>query len=63
MVVCDPRRETCMAIALFPRGDVDTRDCTSTIAAMKTRSTVSSVKRCPTGFNVGIESSTSLAVA
>eukprot|EP00005_Dracoamoeba_jomungandri_P002335 CAMPEP_0174261278 /NCGR_PEP_ID=MMETSP0439-20130205/11340_1 /TAXON_ID=0 /ORGANISM="Stereomyxa ramosa, Strain Chinc5" /LENGTH=459 /DNA_ID=CAMNT_0015345731 /DNA_START=64 /DNA_END=1443 /DNA_ORIENTATION=+ len=54
MARCDPRHGKYMAVCLMYRGDVIPKDVSSSIAKIKTKSSIQFVDWCPTGFKCGI---------
>jgi tubulin alpha len=56
MVVCDPKNGKYMACCLLYRGNVQPKDTTAAIFAMKNKKSIQFVDWCPTGFKVGINS-------
>lgn len=54
MVKCDPRRGKYMACCLLYRGDVVSKEVSSSIAHIKAKKSVQFVDWCPTGFKVGL---------
>jgi tubulin alpha len=54
MVKCDPRKGKYMACCLLYRGDVQPKDVSSAINAIRMKKTIQFVDWCPTGFKVGI---------
>ena len=53
---CDPKKGKFMSICLMYRGDVTPSDVKTTMATVKSKSTVQFVDWCPTGFKCGINS-------
>ena len=53
---CDPTKGKFMSICLMYRGDVTPSDVKTTMATVKSKSTVQFVDWCPTGFKCGINS-------
>lgn len=62
MVKCDPRKGKYMACCLLYRGDVVPKDVNVAIAAIKTKRSIQFVDWCPTGFKVGINYQSPIAV-
>jgi len=56
MAKCDPRKGKYMACCMMYRGDVVPKDVNSSVATIKTKSSISFVDWCPTGFKCGINS-------
>jgi len=56
MAKCDPRKGKYMACCMMYRGDVVPKDVNGAVASIKTKSTISFVDWCPTGFKCGINS-------
>lgn len=54
MAKCDPRQGKYMACCLMYRGDVTPKDMTSAISMMRSKSAITFVDWCPTGFKTGI---------
>jgi len=54
MAKCDPRHGKYMACCLMYRGDVVPREVTTSVGAIKGKSSVQFVDWCPTGFKCGI---------
>lgn len=52
MVKCDPRQGKYMACCLLYRGDVVSKEVSSSIASIKAKKNVHFVDWCPTGFKV-----------
>lgn len=58
MVKCDPNNGKYMACCLLYRGDVVPKDINNAIAVIKNKRRIRFVDWCPTGFKIGINSTT-----
>jgi len=56
MAKCDPRKGKYMACCMMYRGDVVPKDVNGAVSTIKTKSSISFVDWCPTGFKCGINS-------
>jgi tubulin alpha len=54
MVKCDPRKGKYMACCLLYRGDVQAKEVSGAINAIKMKKSIQFVDWCPTGFKIGI---------
>lgn len=54
MVKCDPKHGKYMACCMLYRGDVVSKEVTSSIATIKAKKNIQFVDWCPTGFKVGL---------
>jgi tubulin alpha len=54
MVQCDPREGLYMAVCALYRGDVAPKDVNSSVATIKSKSSVNFVSWAPTGFKAGV---------